>query len=610
MATPEDPATSPPRVRVLVAEATAVAVGTVALVALHLRLWRATWSVPWVADGDATFYLMVVRALGDGRGYLVNDQLGFPFGQRLHDLPQGVDHANWLVLRVLAALTESPGSAVNAFYVLSFATVAAVAHVAFRLMGVRRATAAVGALLYAVAPFHFARNEVHLLLGSYALVPVAVLLVLGVLGLEERPRWREARTAWACAAMAGLASTGAYYLAFTLLLLTLAGVTAAVVRRRWMPLGAAAVLVAVGAVVFALNVAPTLVELATGGANPGVAVRTPGETELYGLRISQLYSPRLDHRIGPLADLAAEARGDVVPSENGQQLGLVAAVGLSVVVVALLLAAAGARVAALERRLGLIAVASVLVASVSGFSYLISAVGIREIRSWNRISILLAFVGLLATLRLLERGLTRLATRVGRPAGPVVLAGAVMVGLLGWFDQTSPADVPAYAAAEARWSTDAAFFAAVRGRVGDGAALLFAPHLPFPEVPNRGGVGPYDGAIGYVHEPSLRWTWGFMRGRHPEWPCALAAAPPDEQARRARAVGLSGVVVDRRGDRTPGEVEAPWRTALGPPVLESADGRYALFDLRAVAVGDDASVVAAATLALEPAAGIDACYGT
>jgi hypothetical protein len=106
----------------------------------------------------------------------------------------------------------------------------------------------------------------------------------------------------------------------------------------------------------------------------------------------------------------------------------------------------------------------------------------------------------------------------------------------------------------------------------------------------------------------LRWTFGFMRGRHPEWPCALARRSPQDQAARARAVGIDGVVVDRRSDLVPGEAEAPWRAVVGPPGVESSDGRYAFFDLRAVPVPPDAPVLAADTLAADP--GQAACYGT
>ncbi|MFM7536222.1 MAG: hypothetical protein ACKO91_10600 [Acidimicrobiales bacterium] len=596
------------RVRILLAEAAAVALATTVAVGAHLQVWRARWSVPWVAEGDASFYLMVARALGQGDGYLTNDHLGFPFGQRLHDLPQGFDNANWLLLRILAAVTGSPGAAVNAFYLVTFPMVAAVACVALRRLGLGRATAMVGAVLYAVAPYHFARNEVHLLLSSYALVPVSVLLALAL--FDDLPPWRDRRWWWVVAGLVGLASTGAYYLAFTLLLVAVAGVVAALERRQWQPVLAAGAMIAVAGVAFALNVSPSLVELTGSGANPGVAGRTPGETELYGLRVSQLYAPRLGHRVDALATLAAEARGTVVPSEEGQALGLVGAAGLSMLFVVFVVAIAGRGVEARLRRLALLAVVSILVATVSGFSYLLSAAGLTGIRSWNRISVLVAFVALAAVLVVVERLAGRLAARRGWPVGTVTAVAALAVGSVGWLDQTAPADVPPYAAAAARWSNDASFFADVRARIGDGAGVLVAPHLPFPEMPNRLDIGPYDGALGYVHAPTLRWTWGFMRGRHPDWPCALASMPAAEQAARVRAVGIAGVVVDRRGDRVPGEVEAPWRSVLGEPSTQSADGRYAFYDLRSISPPADAEVLAAATLALEPPGGSDGCYGT
>ena len=110
-----------PRLRALLAEAAGAAVAAVVVMVVHLRLWRAPWRAPWSIDGDASFYLMVVRSLERHGWYLDNPNLGWPFGQTVHDLPQGVDNLHLVVLRVLAALTPTPAAAINLFYVLTFA---------------------------------------------------------------------------------------------------------------------------------------------------------------------------------------------------------------------------------------------------------------------------------------------------------------------------------------------------------------------------------------------------------------------------------------------------------------------------------------------------------
>jgi phosphoglycerol transferase len=131
-----------PRARVLVAEGAAVGVLGVAIACVLLSVWRGHWSEPSVYDGDANFYSMVVRTIGRYGTYLHNPHLGWPFGQNLADMPQGADNAHWLVLTALQAATGSTAAAINIFYVLSFGTTAAAAHVVLRLVGVRRLIAA------------------------------------------------------------------------------------------------------------------------------------------------------------------------------------------------------------------------------------------------------------------------------------------------------------------------------------------------------------------------------------------------------------------------------------------------------------------------------------
>ena len=178
----------------MVGEAVAVGAAAFAVVFVQLQLWRAAWDAPFTVGGDATFYLMVVRSLGEHGSYLKNPSLGWPFGQTMYDLPQGVDNLHLLVLRVLAVVTGGPGAAVNCFYVLSFVAVAAVAHVVMRLLGIRWWLSGLIALLYAFMPFHFARNEGHLLLSGYQLVPVAVYIALSMFD-KDPPllRWRGPR---------------------------------------------------------------------------------------------------------------------------------------------------------------------------------------------------------------------------------------------------------------------------------------------------------------------------------------------------------------------------------------------------------------------------------
>jgi phosphoglycerol transferase len=592
---------------VLVGEAFIVALGTVAVVAVHLRLWRAAWREPWVRGSDADFYLMLARSLGQHGSYLHNANLGWPFGQDLSDLPHGADNLHLLVLRVIAAVTGGPGAAVNVFFIATFAAVAFTSHLVLRKLGLSRVAAGVGAFIYAFAPYHFLRGEGHLLLSGYEMIPVGVLIALALLdeplpllradgsrGLDLRSR----RTWLVVVAAIAIASTGPYYFVFLMMLACFAAALHSVAVRTWRPILSAALIVAVGVAAFAINVAPSLLNDFRHGSNTAVAQRSPFETQVYGLKIFQLFVPREGHRIGVLARLSERSLGPEAffQSESGQQLGLLGAVSL----VALLVLGcrrlasrhparlvdgkpADETTETLVGRLALFSVACMLVGASGGISFLISAVGLREIRAWNRISIVIAWFSVIGVAIAIDWASTWLRHRwASRPRrarlAPVPLA--ILLVVIAFVDQGGR-DAPPYQLIHTKFKSDSAFFAAVHDRLGTGAAVFNLPYQPFPEAPPRVQMGEFDQAVGFIFQPTLNWSFGSMRGRHPDYPKVLETQPASEWMTSVAAIGFTGVVVDRAGytDAERANVELQIEGLAGPSLV-SADSRYSFYDLR------------------------------
>jgi hypothetical protein len=589
----------------MVGEAAVVAVVTVAVVAVHLRLWRAAWREPWVRGGDADFYLMLARSLGQHGSYLHNANLGWPFGQRLADLPHGADNLHLLVIRLFAVLTQGPAAAINVFFISTFAAVAFTSHLVLRRFGFSRLASGVGAFVYAFAPYHFLRGEGHVLLSGYEMVPVGVLLAFAVLD-EPLPLLRtdgrrgvdlrSPRTWLVVVAAIALASTGPYYFVFSMMLVAIAAGFHALNGGKWRPVFAAALVIAVGVVAFAVNVSPSLLTDLEHGTNTAVAQRSPFETQLYGLKIFQLFVPREGHRIGLLQRLSERTIGKefYYQSESGQQLGLLGALSL-----VLILMVAGRRLAGRRRdqptndahellinRLALFAVVCMLVGATGGISFLVSAFGLREIRAWNRISIVIAWLTVIALAMAIDHGGGWLQRRwVSRPRrarwAPGVLAALVVV--IAFVDQGGK-DAPPYQAIHVQYTSDSAFFAAVHDRLGAGAAVFNLPYQPFPEAPPRGEVGEFDEAVGYIYQPMLNWSFGSMRGRHPDYPKVLESQPADQWMTSVASIGFTGIVLDRAGYTAADlALEESQIAALAGPATLSADGRYSFYDIRTYA---------------------------
>ncbi|MCU1346151.1 MAG: hypothetical protein JWL70_2417, partial [Acidimicrobiia bacterium] len=398
--------------------ATASVVTTITMLHLwthNLRIplaYGPTGRVPYAFAGDANFYVMLTKSLIDHGSYLHNSSLGAPYSQTLYDLPHGADNLQFLALRILGWLLRDPVLTVNIWWLTSFALVAATAYVALRCLGVSATVAWVLALLYSLLPYHFARGTAHLLLSSYFMVPIAVLLIVRVLGDApplvaptatggHRFSVRGRTSLLTLLACAGLASTGPYYALLSLVLLVCAVVVH--IRRNgawnWAPaMSAAAIAMTVG-LVLAINLAPSLIYWARHGTNSRVANRPVSDTEVLGLKIARLVEPVDGHRIPALATIAAHGGDSPIPSERGQQLGLIGAVGF----VGLVAAGLGTLVSGRRRDavhedsdadrapeaiplLAGLTLLAVLLGTIGGFAVLLSKVGLSGIRSWNRIS--------------------------------------------------------------------------------------------------------------------------------------------------------------------------------------------------------------------------------
>jgi len=569
-----------------------VAVGIVAMLAavLVLRLWSAPLSVPYDYDGDAAFYLMEVQGLHEHGTYLTNPDLGYPYGQDTRDLPQGVDNLNWLVLRGLS-IFGGPAVAMNLFYLLTFGVIAAMAFAVLRLLRIRAVIAGVAALLYAFLPYHLLRRAQHLLLASYGFVPLAVLFALGVLsdrpplftGSRLRIGKREVLLLAGCAAMGSL---GAYYAVFSVLLFVAAGVAAALARRSWRSLWSGVLLSAAVGVVVVVNLAPSIWYRLRHGANPEAITRYPSETETYGLRIQQLFSPRYGHRNALLSRLAVKAYSGPIPSELGQTLGIVGAVGVGLLLVVVLVGLVSRRdgpwwdhpAGRTLRYSGMLLLVVLLTATISGFAFFLSAAGMRDIRAWNRAVVVVGFLGLLAVATVAETWARRADCRRGRRPTRVVLGvGAALVLLLGWYDQTAPID--SRADVRAAWTSDRTLFREMAAELPSGTPVFQLPLVRFPESAPVHRVQSYDPARGYLHAPSLRWSYGAVRGRAPDWPADLDQRSGADLVAYLREAGFRALLVDRFGYADGGQELEARLAGAATRRADSPDGRFAWYEL-------------------------------
>jgi len=561
--------------------AAAAMAASFALAYLLLEGWQGSLAVPWEYKRDAHFNLMIAKAVLEQGWHLENARLGAPFGQELYDFPAVAGATTHiLIIKAVGIFTDNPATAVNVFFLLTFPLTGLTTYAALRLLGLGRAISVACAVVFALAPYHFFRGEIHVFLAGYYSVPLSGWIALSVLGgrplFERRLSAATLLTAGACVL---IGSAEVYYAALGLVVIGIATLLAALSpqRRRAAVGGIVAALLISGAVI--ANHIPNLVHQSKHGANEEVERQRSLEfLEQFSLKPVRLFLPIREHRVAPLARLTEryELKTESQLDESaGQSLGLFAAVGLVLV----LLAALAPRGSLLERlprseltrASGSLALAAIVVAAIGGLSSGIALLTTEWLRSWNRMSIFLGFFGLIGAAALIESAGRGLARRFRPVALGALLAALVVAASL---DQTSPATTPAYDESEREWRVDQAFFARVEAAFPPGAWVFQIPYAPVPEY------GWYH-ARGFLHTRAMRWSFGAMTGRPADWQNELVMKPAELVLAGAAAAGFDALYLDRAlagAAALKGEDDLERITGSAP--LLSGDRRLAVYDLR------------------------------
>jgi phosphoglycerol transferase len=570
-------------------------------VPLVLLIWlmdlpRANLNIPFTYGvGDSPQVQMWVKGLLDNPWLLHNDYLGMPGGQDLHEFPMS-DSLQFLLLKLFAVVLGNPFAAVNVYFLLGFPLTALTTLFVLRHLGISPGPALVSALLYAFLPYHFLRGVGHLFLASYWMVPLLVWLALK-LSLDQGPfwkwdevkkrpvgTWRSWGSVTALVLCLIVACTGVYYAFFGCFLLLIAGLSTAMSRKLWYPLISAGVLVAAITAGVAANIAPTILYQWQHGPNPKAVERVTLNAEFAGLKITYLLLPVEGHRLPPLAKIRerydAQCRSLHLPTASGRAgLGVLAGIGF-VFLIARMLLVRDRNGATVAGGLAMFNLSAVLLGTLGGFGVFIALVGIKWIRGYERISVLIGFFALSALALLLDSAAKRWA---GTPRRYWLFhAGLAAMVLLGVLDQTKPGCwFEPHEVTQAAFENDARFVSQVESAVPADSMIFQLPFVAFPEVVAPHKMHTYDHARGYLHSRTLRWNYGVMKGRPAsDWQERIAKLPAAEMVHELRAAGFHGLTLDRLGYADNGvSLEAELSQLLGRPRVVSDDRRLLFFDL-------------------------------
>jgi phosphoglycerol transferase len=568
-----------------------------------MKLWRADPRTPFEYGGDALFYEMITKGIIDNGWYLRNNFIGMPGGSELFYFPMD-DNLHFLLMKLFSIFTSDYALIFNFYFLLTFPLTTISSLYVFRHFKISYLIAVMGSLLYTFLPYHFFRNEHHIILAGYYTVPLMVMVILWVFSGKLAPIGSESnrrglrldlrrKPLIASIVICLLVASGGlgYYAFFACFFLVVSGVTAAFYWKNTRPAKIALILTAVVFAGFLINLAPNMIYISSQGESRTVE-RGTGEAEAFGLKIAQLLLPIDGHRIPALARLKDRYNkaAPLVNDNTCATLGAVGSIGFLVLLGWLLLSKSAARQTreddqpgALLSQLSLLNICGVLLATVGGFGSLFAVLISPQMRSYNRVSIYLAFFSLFAVVLLLEEFFRRCASS-GRTR--IIFQSSLgLILMLGILDQTGQGIyfVPHYAAFIAENASDADFVKRIEATVPGGSMIFQLPYIPFPENQPVNKMQDYEHFRPYLHSKNLRWSYGAIKERdNARWQMATANLPTEQFLETISLVGFSGVYVDRKGYADNGaELEAKLRSVLAIEPLVSANNQMVFFDLGA-----------------------------
>lgn len=482
------------------------------------------------------------------------DRLGAPYSQQVYDYSSFfLQNIEFLIIKLYSLFTKSVPLIENILYLNTFSLCGLSSYFVMRKMNLKRGFAFCGSVLYAFSPYIYGRNIMHYCLTACYFVPVAVLLCYKTYQNDEflkfdRSFWSW-RTLWILISCACIANNGiGYYPFFTCFLLCVSALCKLLKTRKIRSIIPQIKVVFCIALFMAFSLLPTYLYHLKNGANE-IAARSPVETEIYSLKITQLFIPLFTHGIGWLTDLVNGYNWNMpLVNENvTSYLGVLGCTGALIGIIIIFNSNEGSGQSEeifLFSRLNL---ASILFMSVGGFISLLAIISkIYVMRGFNRISIFIMFCSLLILMFLMQSAYDKLTKQWMKKFFWLIFALIIIFGL---WDQT-PVIVDNggnLAYNRQLWNNDEQFVNEIEKELNAGDMVFQLPYHQYPEGGSVNEMKDYQLLVGYIHSDTLKWSFGGIKNRESDrWNKYVSELTMPEMINTLASSGFKGIYIDKR----------------------------------------------------------------
>lgn len=517
------------------------------------RLWNMDINVPIAyAGGDDMGLLANAKSLIEQPWNLTADRLGAPYVASYYDFTSSVMHnVDIFTLKIFAMLTRDVGMAVNLEFFSIFFFCAYCSYFVMRELKITNVVAICGSVVFAFSPFIIIRGINHIVLSVCYFIPLSILLCLWIYERDDifvfnRDFFRNKRNWIAIISIILIANNGiVYYPFFTCYLL---GVTAVskLIKTGKLSYVVKAFSMIIGIGIFiGVALIPIIIHILTNGSNADAVVRGGvAESELYGLKIIQLFLPVNSHGINLIQKVMDSYNNNSLTiNENvSSYIGIMGCIGFIILIGFVFVRKRSQfcqRMAFLaELNLGL-----VLLGTVGGFGTIVSLLITDKIRGYNRISIFIGYVCILAFCLAANQLYFKLRNNYKK----VFLVFLSLFSIIVVWEQRPSICVPDYDQNYANYMLDDQFVKQIENSVDEGSMIYQLPYHKYPESGPQNNMQDYHLFIGYIHSDTLKWSYGSMKGtEYDEWNENVSKMDYPEMVSYLQSNDFKGIYIDRR----------------------------------------------------------------
>ncbi|MBQ4283427.1 MAG: hypothetical protein IJB96_05805 [Lachnospira sp.] len=557
------------------------------------ELWKCDLSVPiGYGGGDEFSIINTVRIVQESGWNIGTDKLAATeeYYYNNNEIISGLHNADVFLAKVFLFFTGNDTfAAANLVFFSIFYIASLVMYIVMRLLGTKKWISGAGALVYAFLAFVFMRGVGHLSLSSHYFVPFAVLMAIWVYEDERfmMPRkgfFKYKRNIGGLVMAALVATQGiGYWQVFGCFVILVATVSAWAKKPSVKTLIRGAVSIGVIAVAVVVCCIPVFVSMAQAGSMSSAGrARYGGDGEVYALKIIQLFLPVSGHGIDAIQYMLDmyNSKAPLVNENKSAYLGLFGICGF--VLLCFWILTSKRQKDTFAKRMTVLSdmnIFSVLLATVGGVGAMFYSVGFKLLRSYNRISVYIACICIIAVCL----GIQELQKRIKSKSINVLYMAAVVAFVFFTVWEQNPGYRVDYAGNKATWESDRDFVADIENVMDESDKVFQLPYQSFPESVKQNDMDPLEHLTGFLHSDKLRWTYGTMPESDSDiWYEETAGLTAEDMVVAVSDKGFDGIYINRAGyEKKDWEaLETELSEILGVKPIVSKDGRLSFFKIR------------------------------